>query len=58
MSGAGRGERPAVIARARLTGVDRLDPFGDDLVDVHLSGGRIVDLAPAGALPHLSLIHI
>lgn len=47
-----RGERPSVIAGARLTGVDRLDPFGDDLVDVHLAGGRIVDLAPAGALPH------
>lgn len=56
MSGAGRGERPAVIARARLTGVDRLDPFGDDLVDVHLSGGRIVDLAPAGALPHRGIV--
>ena len=51
-SSAARGERPAVIANARLTGAGRLDPFGDDTVDVHLAGGRIVDLAPAGALPH------
>ena len=41
-----------MIANARLTGAGRLDPFGDDPVDVHLAGGRIVDLAPAGALPH------
>lgn len=47
-----RGDRPAVIANARLTGVGRLDPFGEDLVDVHLAGGRIVDIAPAGALAH------
>lgn len=45
-----RGEHPAVIANARLTGLDRLDPFGDDPVDVHLRGGVIADIAPAGAL--------
>jgi len=45
-----RGDRVRVIANARLTGADRLDPFGDDPVDIHLSGGRIVDIAPAGAL--------
>lgn len=47
-----RGERPSVISNARLTGAGRLDPFGDDPVDVHLAGGRIVDIAPAGALAH------
>ncbi len=45
------GDRPTVIANARLTGAERLDPFGDDLVDVHLAGGMIADIAPAGALP-------
>lgn len=40
-----------VIANARLTGTDRLDPFGDDPVDVHLRGGVIADIGPAGALP-------
>lgn len=44
------GDRPTVIANARLTGAERLDPFGDDLVDVHLAGGAIADIAPAGAL--------
>lgn len=47
----GLGDRPTVIAGARLTGAGRLDPFGDDPVDLHLAGGRIVDIAPAGALP-------
>lgn len=46
-----RGERVDVIAHARLTGGDRLDPFGADPVDVHLRGGVIEDIAPAGALP-------
>lgn len=46
-----RGERVDVIANARLTGGDRLDPFGADLVDIHLSRGRIADIAPARALP-------
>ncbi|GAA3904043.1 amidohydrolase [Microbacterium invictum] len=40
-----------VIANARLTGGDRLDPFGTEPVDVHLDGGRIADIAPARALP-------
>ncbi len=44
------GDVVEVIANARLTGAERLDPFGDDLVDVHVAGGRIVDIAPAGAL--------
>lgn len=40
-----------VIADARLTGARRSDPFGSDPVDVHLTDGEIVDIAPAGALP-------
>lgn len=48
---ADRASDVAVIAGARLTGADRLDPFGGDAVDVHLRGGRIADIAPAGALP-------
>ena len=51
-----RGEAPDVIANARLTGADRLDPFGEDAVDIHLAAGRIVDIAPAGALPHRGLV--
>jgi len=50
-SHASQGERVDVIVGARLTGADRLDPFGDDPVDVHLRDGRIADIAPAGALP-------
>ncbi|MBN9176291.1 MAG: amidohydrolase family protein [Microbacterium sp.] len=46
-----RGDQPTVIANARLTGADRLDPFGDDVVDVHLAAGMITDIAPARALP-------
>ncbi len=51
MSGLTRGESVAVIADARLTGIDRHDPFGDDPVDLHLAGGIVTDIAPAGALP-------
>jgi imidazolonepropionase-like amidohydrolase len=46
-----RGATVDVIANARLTGADRLDPFGDDPVDIHLAQGRIVDIAPVRALP-------
>lgn len=49
--GLARGESVDVIADARLTGGDRLDPFGSDPVDIHLAAGRIVDIAPAEALP-------
>ncbi len=45
------GELVSVIANVRLTGRDRVDPFGDDPVDVHLADGLIADIAPAGALP-------
>ena len=51
-----RGESPAVIANARLTGVDRTDPFGDDAVDIHLADGLVVDIAPARALPRAGLV--
>ncbi|WP_298942300.1 amidohydrolase family protein [uncultured Microbacterium sp.] len=46
----GRGDGIDVVINARLTGGDRLDPFGADLVDIHLRGGVISDIAPAGAL--------
>lgn len=51
-----RGDTVDVIADVRLTGADRLDPFGDDPVDVHLAGGRIVDIAPSGALPRRGVV--
>ncbi|MGB4779537.1 amidohydrolase, partial [Microbacterium sp.] len=51
-----RGDTVAIIADARLTGGGRLDPFGDDPVDLHLSDGHIVDIAPAGALPRRGLV--
>lgn len=46
-----RGDRVDTITNARLTGGERLDPFGPDPVDIHLRGGLIADIAPAGALP-------
>jgi len=51
-----RGAVADVIVNARLTGGDRLDPFGDDVVDVHLAGGRITDIAPARALPRTGVV--
>ncbi|MCR2801018.1 amidohydrolase family protein [Microbacterium sp. zg-Y818] len=50
------GDHVAVVANARLTGADRTDPFGDDLVDVHLQAGTIADIAPAGALPRAGVV--
>ncbi|MFT4052605.1 MAG: amidohydrolase family protein [Microbacterium sp.] len=41
-----------MISNVRLTGAGRLDPFGDEPVDLHLKAGLIADIAPAGALPH------
>lgn len=46
-----RGDCADVIVNARLTGADRLDPFGDEPVDLHLRAGHIIDIAPAAALP-------
>ncbi|MBD3941479.1 amidohydrolase family protein [Microbacterium sp. NEAU-LLC] len=51
-----RGDEPDVIANARLTGSERTDPFGADVVDVHLAEGLVVDIAPAGALPRRGLV--
>jgi predicted amidohydrolase YtcJ len=45
-----------VIAGVRLASRDRYDPFGDRPVDVHLAGGRIIDIAPAGALPRRGVV--
>ncbi len=50
------GDIVSVIAHARLTGSDRLDPFGTEPVDIHLSDGQIIDIAPAGALPHRGVV--
>jgi predicted amidohydrolase YtcJ len=52
-----RGERPDVIANVRLTGSERTDPFGSDPVDVHVSDGVVLDIAPAGALPRRGAVH-
>lgn len=46
------GEYVGVVAGVRLTGTDRLDPFGDEPVDVHVADGVVRDIAPASALPH------
>jgi len=51
------GEHVDVIADVRLTGRDRVDPFGSDAVDVHLHDGAIADIAPAGALPRRGAVH-
>lgn len=51
-----RGESPSIIANARLTGAERTDPFLDEPVDVHLDDGFVVDIAPAGALPHRGVV--
>ena len=45
------GENVDVIANVRLTGGERMDPFEDEPVDVHLADGVIADIAPAGVLP-------
>lgn len=50
------GSQVDVVADVRLTGSDRLDPFGDDVVDVHLRDGRVIDIAPAGALPRAGVV--
>jgi predicted amidohydrolase YtcJ len=45
------GDGVDVIANVRLTGGERMDPFEDEPVDVHLADGVIADIAPAGGLP-------
>lgn len=51
-----RGQSPDIVADVRLTGSERTDPFADDLVDVHLAEGLVVDIAPARALPRRGLV--
>lgn len=51
-----RGEQVDVIASVRLACRDRIDPFGDDPVDVHLAHGVIADIAPVGALPRRGVV--
>ncbi|MDJ1113695.1 amidohydrolase [Microbacterium dauci] len=46
-----QGDGVDVISGVRLTGAERLDPFGTDPVDLHLADGLIADIAPVGALP-------
>lgn len=46
------GETVGMIANARIVGAAMPLPLGDDPHDVVLAGGRIVDIAPAGALKH------
>jgi predicted amidohydrolase YtcJ len=53
---AARGDQVEVISNARLTGHERLDPFGDEPVDLHLANGRIVDIAPVGALSRRGVV--
>lgn len=53
---AAHGDVPDVIANARLTGAERTDPFGAEPVDLHLTDGLVVDIAPAGALAHRGLV--
>lgn len=55
-SNAQRGGSVDVIINARLTGSDRLDPFGDEPVDVHVANGRIVDIAPTQSLPRTGTV--
>lgn len=51
-----RGASIDVVANVRLTGPGRTDPFGTDLVDVHLVDGVVADIAPAGALPRTGAV--
>lgn len=46
-----RGEHVDTIAHARIGGAGRALLPDDGPVDVHLAGGRIVDIAPSGAMP-------
>jgi predicted amidohydrolase YtcJ len=44
-------ENIAVIREARIAGPGREYVMDDDPVDIHIDRGRIVDIAPSGALP-------
>ncbi|MES2867093.1 amidohydrolase family protein [Microbacterium profundi] len=45
------GTHVSVIRNARVAGPGREFLVDDEPVDIHIDGGRIVDIAPAGALP-------
>lgn len=48
------GEQVSVVANARVVGAALPLPLGDEPHDIVIAGGRIVDIAPAGALKHPS----
>lgn len=50
-----RGDMVDVVADVRIAGRGGLG--ASEIVDVHLGGGRVLDVAPAGALPRRGLIH-
>jgi len=45
------GERVSAIRHARVAGPGKEHLVDDEPVDIHLDAGRIVDIAPVGALP-------
>lgn len=47
----GIGDEPSVIRHARIVGPGSEYLIDEDPVDIHLDGGRIIDIAPSGALP-------
>lgn len=48
------GEHVSVVTNARVVGAALPLPLGDEPHDVMIAGGRIADIAPAGALKHPS----
>ena len=52
------GDTVGVIANARIVGASMPLPLGDEPHDVVIAGGRIVDIAPAGALRHPSSVAV
>lgn len=52
------GEDVTVVANARIVGAALPLPVGDEPHDLVLRGGRIVDIAPAGALTHPSAVSV
>lgn len=45
------GDHVSAVRNARVAGPGREHLMDDEPVDIHLAGGRIVDIAPVGALP-------
>lgn len=50
-----RGDRIDVLADVRVAGHGGLG--GSEVVDLHLGDGRVLDVAPAGALPRRGAVH-